>query len=148
MRGILLSFQVQTDKLSKGDLVKIKDDGHDDTYYVIEAVDRRYNMRADAADNPYCYFIKSKQNGELMNFALDELSKFNVAFFNYDRYDRHRDKILLGALSVQDLTYMKSKRAYELDLGYSDLSSINNSDLLQDKKTTIDGIEHRQYRTV
>jgi hypothetical protein len=128
MRAVILAYKVQKDRVEAGDLVK-RTDGYDELYTVVE-VNPRYMRLPDQEDNPYKYFLRSKVNDELMNFSLEELEKYNVAFFDYDKYYKHNKKVMVGFISIGDINYIKSKRAFELDLGFSQLKDIGFDELV------------------
>ena len=65
-----------------------------------------------------------------MNFARNELVKCHYGFFDYDKYFKDGKRVLLGAVSFEDITYIKAKRLNELELGYSQLNNIKIDDIM------------------
>lgn len=130
MHGVILGINLHDYKtdLKLGDLV-VLDDGCED-YYVIEKIDPRYGKLEGDDDTPFKYFIKSRFNNELMNFSREEMSKGNIAFFDYNNYYKNNKKILLGAISLEDLNHIKGKYAMEFDIAYSEFNKIQYDDLI------------------
>jgi hypothetical protein len=128
MKGIVLAIDLYDYKseLKVKDLVKI-----DDIYYSIIKIDKRYNKSEGEEDNEYCYFVKSKQNDELMNFKRNEISKCNIGIFDSLEYFKSGKKIQLGQISLEDLNNIKSKALLEWDLPYSDINNVLFDDILE-----------------
>lgn len=125
MKGILLAYELlhqKEMKLNVGDLVIQNDNEYYDNNY--------YNIEKITDNQLYCYYIKSLTNGELMNFARNELVKCHYAFFDYDKYYKEGKRVLLGALSFDDMEYIKLKKLNDLELGYSQLNTIKVSDII------------------
>lgn len=124
-KGIILGYEIfyQLDKpLKVGDLVqRLDEDESEDNFYTIIKID-------ESKDFPY--YLKSKENGELINFCREELGKSHCAFFDHEEYVNTGAKIMLGGISIEDINYIKAKKLNELELGWSYLDKIKYEDLL------------------
>jgi hypothetical protein len=130
MKGVILGIPLHDYKseLNANDLVYIKDN---DMYFNLEKIDARYGKREGEPDNEYKYFVKEPVSGELMNFKRDELSKANIAVFNYQEYYENNRKIMIGNIFPEDLRNIKAKHALEWDLPFENIDKIKNSDILE-----------------
>jgi hypothetical protein len=108
----------------------------DDVYYNIEKIDTKYNVKPGEPDNIYKYFIRSKINNELMNFARNELSKCNIAYFDYNTYVQSGIKKYVAQVPfndpnfISDINHIKGKFAYEWDMGKSEFDFIHTQDFI------------------
>lgn len=129
MRGIILGLNLYdfTSELKVGDIVTI--DGTDD-FYTLLKIDPRYGKNKGEEDNPYKYFVKSKFCDELMNFERSEISKANIAFFDYYEWFNNGKKKLLGIVSALDHNHIKGKVALNYDYGFSQFNLISIDDFI------------------
>lgn len=125
-RVIILGYTLHDYKsqLKKGDLVYV-----DNCFYNIEKLD-------DTLNKDYKYYVKSKINGELMNFERSELSKANIAYFDYDLYTQHNIKKMIASIPlndseyIKDIIYIKAKFANEWEMGRSEFDQIQSCDFI------------------
>ena len=132
MKGIILGYEIvniKKDELHVGDLVQ-RTDGHDEFFYTIVKIDPRYGKLPGYPDTPMKYFLKSKDNDELINFDRMELAYCHMSFFDYHKWKTDKKKILLGQIKWCDMNYIRAKVAYKMNLGYSDLQSIPLENLI------------------
>lgn len=133
MKVIILPINLYQDKndIKENDLVCI-----DDVYYNIEKIDPRYNVEVGQPDNPFKYFVRSKINGNLMNFERKEITKANIAYFDYDKYNKYGIKHYIAQVPykdpdfISDINHIKGKFAYEWDMGRSEFDSIHLDDFI------------------
>lgn len=102
MKGIILPSKKITTKLEIDDIVLA-----DKCYYTIVKIDPRYGKKEGETDNEYKYFVKSKVNGELMNFTKDELTPVVLGVYDYDKYYNHNIRFFLGNLKPDDMKELK-----------------------------------------
>jgi hypothetical protein len=128
MKGVILGITTHDYKsqLKQNDLVSI--DGH---FYNLELIDPRFMKRDDDIDNPYMYFIKEPISGELMNFKRSEISKANIAVFDFDKYYDKNIKIMIGNLNPEDLRNIKAKHALDWDVPTQKIDEITLADILE-----------------
>ncbi len=119
-RGIILGYEMNTQGLNRGDMVQ-RLDGFDNNFYTVHTVDH---------SNANPYFLKSKDNGELINFDRSELTKCHYSFFDYDAYFQRGARVFLGAVKFEDIIYVKAKKGNELELGYSELKDMGIEEIL------------------
>ena len=129
-RGIILGINLHDYKsiLNVGDLVVV-DDGMED-FCILEKIDPRYGKLEDDANTPFKYFVKSRTNNNLINYERSEISKANLAFFDYYEYFNNGKLVLLGAISAIDINYIKGKYAVDLDIPWSAFNTIKKDDFL------------------
>lgn len=129
-RGVILGINLHDYKstLNEGDLIVV-DDGMED-FCILEKIDPRFGKLLNDEDNPYMYFVKSKINNRLINYERNEISKANIAFFDYHEYYNNGKMVLLGAISAVDINYIKGKYAVELDIPWSAFHLIKKTDVL------------------
>lgn len=133
-------------KLVENDLVCI-----DDEYYNIVKIDPRYNMKEYEPDNPNMYFVKSKINGDLMNFERNEVSKASLAYFYAQPYFETGKKKFICPVPItnseyqKDINYIKAKFACDWDMGLSELKQIPTEHL---HELTISGFVKEHQRDV
>lgn len=123
IRGIILGYALEPKKdvnLKEGDLVQ-RLDGYDNNYYTVKKIERKNQ-------NPY--FLESKHNSEQINFHRKELIKCHYAFFDYESYFLEGKLVRLGAVMMEDLNYVRAKKANELEIGWSQLHTIPADELL------------------
>lgn len=123
-------------EVKPGDLIQIDND-YDNSLYIIDHINPRFLKRANDPDNPYKYFVKDDR-GELLNYSRDEFRKCNIAFFDYNKWDKERIKIFLGHVNAFDLEHIKCKKLNEYEWGYADINKLTLKDL--------DGMEFDGYQ--
>ena len=130
MHGVILGTNLcdYTNELSQGDLVVV-DDGFND-FVILEKVDPRYGKQPDDHDTAYKYFVRSKSSGVLMNYARCEISKASIAFYDYTAYYTMNKKVLLGAISLEDINHIKGKYAVDLEIPFSEFNKIKMDDII------------------
>lgn len=127
MKGIILGVDLKDYKslLKESDLIFV-----DDEFYNLEKIDQRWNCKEGDPDNVNCYFVKSKINGELMNFERNEISKANISIFDSNRWFNDNIKIRLGSISQEDVRNMKFKSVIEWDIPTEKVDTLTDFDLL------------------
>lgn len=122
MKGIILAYNLyKNNKINKGDIVQ-RLDGYDNNIYTVEDINMDYY--------PNQFFLRSKDNDISINFSESELCRCHYAFFDYEEYFKSGNKILLGAVSNEDMLTIKSKKLIELDLGMSEIDHIKIEDII------------------
>lgn len=126
--GIILGIDLcdYKSELKQKDLVCIDGD-----FFNLEKIDPRWNREQGESDNPNKYFVRSKVNGELMNFERSEISKSNIAIFDSKIWFEEGKKVRLGNVTPSDLRAMRAKVMYEWDLPIDSIDSINDEQLLE-----------------
>lgn len=130
MHGIILGYTLHDfrSELKEGDLVAI-DNGYEDEIFVLEKIDPRFGKFDDEPDTPYQYLVRSR-NESLVEYERCEISKAHVAFFDYHKWFKEGVRILLGAISFEDITHIKGKYANDHELGFSEFKNITMTDLI------------------
>lgn len=130
IKAIILAYPT-TDSLygtiKPGDLIQIDND-YDNSIFIIDHINPRYRKNPGDPDNEYKYFVKD-QNGNDINYSREEIRKCGLAFFDYRKWDQHRDLIFLGHLSALDLEHIKCKKLNEYEWGYKDMHKLTLKDI-------------------
>jgi len=133
-RAVLLGYSLYDFKsdLKEGDLVTFND-GYDERIYTLEKIDPRYGKRLNDPDTDFKYLVRGQylNTNQLVSYERSEISKAHIAFFDYYKYYKEGKKIILGAISNEDLMYIKAKYANELELPFSEFHIIKLSDLTE-----------------
>lgn len=126
--GIILGIDLcdYKSELKQNDLVCI-----DGEFFNLEKIDPRWNKEPGEPDTLNKYFVRSKVNGELMNFERNEISKSNIAIFDSKIWFDEGKKIRLGNVTPSDLRAMRAKVMYEWDLPINTIDTINDEQLLE-----------------
>jgi hypothetical protein len=110
MKGIILPTPAHG-KITTNSIIE-----HDLCYYTVIKIDPRYGKKNGEPDNEYKYFVRSKINGELMNFAEHEIKLVYLSVYDYDKYFNENKRVFLGNISPNDLKELKYKIILENNL--------------------------------
>lgn len=141
-KAIILGYSLNDFKtpVKQDDLICV-----DDVFYNIEKID-------ESLSPEYKYYIKNKINGELMNFAREEFSKANIAYFDYKAYHEFGIKRMIASVplytqnSIKDIIYIKAKFANEWEMGRSEFDNIKSADFIGlDFEGKIEKVKTKHY---
>ncbi len=129
-KAIVLNHKSIHQTVHSGDLIQITAEDQDSSFLaILDHINYRYGKKQGEEDNKYPYFIKNHA-GDLINYAQHEISRQELAWFDFNKWTESGKKIFLGHICNEDINYIIAKKLIELDMGWSERDKITSIDLI------------------